>query len=257
MLPRLVLRIFISLALAAITAAHAGQDCVNVMDPSHRRLGIGVLVADQQGVKHLAVGPYTGNSHERLLDELRGRSSVREVLWTGELRYQTQGDRIQILEANETSGDLTAHLPAAVFAPEFHEVSKSHGPLGPEASLSQMEDVRHEAATALASLQSVIATLQRKKLGAKRKYKLLADFRAEKLGILDRLNWVFDDLWSQSRLDMDRIELVNSVRHELASPMPTLKELTAINADEFYSELDYIHRILDGKDEPATDFFDF
>ncbi len=94
------------LLLWSICATAIPADCENHLTngSSPPQLGIGVLMETESNDLVLAVGPYVECLHATIISLLSTNYQISSIKWLGELRFIQSGDKIGILEANETSG---------------------------------------------------------------------------------------------------------------------------------------------------------
>lgn len=218
---------------------------------SSSRLGIGVLVRDANGEMRLGVSPYAGSLHDTIVYELLDKTDVDEIVWMGEVRYTKLDHRVELHEANETSGFYSRHAHSTLsrgdrrvainnsvqhlydFAENqnFHAYSYESGKnfrLAEE--LREVRgDIRHSIGNSLAVLRSATTLMTKESVPLERKGPVLETLKGAGSSHLRLINWLIDNLVQDERIVADEIEPLR--KHVRALLNPEFKSEEFLNID--------------------------
>lgn len=218
---------------------------------SSSRLGIGVLVRDSKGEMQLGVSPYAGSIHDNIVYELLDRTEVDEIVWMGEVRYTKLDHRVELHEANETSGFYSRHANSALsrggrqvavrnsvqhlydFAQSqnFHAYSYESGKnfrLAEELR-DVRGDVRHSIGNSLAVLRSATSLMTNTRMPFERKDFALQSLKGASSSHLRLVSWLIDNLIEDERISAQDIEPLR--KHVRALLNPNFKSEDFLNID--------------------------
>lgn len=226
-----------------------GANChADLLTDQQSRLGIGVLVEVQNGIKHLAVSPYAGSLHSAILHRLDRRLPIKRILWMGELRFRVEAGLPVLVEANETSGhfkDLrqsgfeargrkvpvhnsVENLPSSVRSTEFkgYAFDVRNMRLAPELQKVQA-DVRHSIGTSLQAVATITIILAMNFTKPEEKQILLQEFHKNRKEDLILVNWLIQNLIDDQRLSNAESTFLLTLLSAFNRDLPLVEEIAA------------------------------
>lgn len=230
--------------------------------------GVGVLVEDIHGKKHLALTYFAGSLHTFLLQRLHRNVEIRSLLWMGEMRYRRDKDnKIQIIQANETSGyfkelrekglklggrdiiisNNSRALPMSVRAPDFEPIE--YNPLTehlatPASQLTKDPDIRHEIGNILALFTSGTRNLLHHSSDAAEI--TVRHLRQEQNKPIKTLLRLIESVVHDSRLRPSDVENLVHYLHALENPLVTWQMIIAMPLEQIAAELKKVNDLISG-----------
>jgi hypothetical protein len=244
--------------LAAWAVSPQEESCELTMSRPGR-LGIGVLTINEDGERDLGISPYAGSLHYHIVDRLVA-AGANKGLWLGEMRYEKSGDKIQIFEANETSGyyetaskgglpllipmvNSVENLPTSSRALNFKGYAFRPEKLRLENELERLGDVRHSMNNTLSVISAPAYLLFSKRSTEETKKEIVEKFRETAMEHLILIRWILLNLIEDQRLDYASLSQILPFLAVFEGRLP-ITAIDSIDPVLLHQELNQVSRLL-------------
>ena len=251
--------LFSTLIASLLLFTHlAGATCEKALVQT--QLGIGVLGVDWGGRRVLAVAPFIGSAHERLVNHLIDHHGVIELRWLGELSYKNGGVKdLVIFEANESSGlfsrerekltllasNHVSELPSRWRATSFVGYGGTDRFRRLERSLEFFPgDIRHSLLNALMNLEAAVGALNGSRRTTVQRLEARRLILESKRPLIYLVQWLVNRLVAENRMTLQEAEEICLAVKVLTNPNFTLVQASRIDRVKLRGEIDRLAELV-------------